>query len=149
MNPPFVIPECNITLENVLQMYDAMPKKPIDYDLASGLLGTIFEATIRRHYRMIAAYVEIVNSQLAGYLVLSAPFQPLPAEPPYEDQYQLFLQLSQAVNEAEVKQSGKHHDLPPPALYVHPIYVFHKARASWNPKPLNLASVIRCYFDSS
>ena len=150
MLPPFVIPECNITLENVLRMHADMPDKPIDYDLASGLLGTIFEATIRRHYQMITAYMEMSISLLAGYLAQIAAFQSLPGEPPYEDHYRLFVQLSQAVLDSEVKRSGRYPDPPPAALYVHPVYVFHKARASGIPeKPFNLVSVIRFYFDSS
>ena len=44
--PPFVIPECNISLENVFAMYRAMPDGRIDYDRASELLGTVCAKTI-------------------------------------------------------------------------------------------------------
>ncbi len=148
--PPFVIPECNISLENDLRMFTVMPNGPIDYDSASELLGTICEKTIRRHYRMAAAYIEIAVSLVAEYLVQIAVFMSLPGEPPYEDIYELFLKLTQGVYESEVKRSGTYLDIPPPTLYLHPVYVFNKSRTSWNlEKPLNLFFVIRFYFDSS
>ncbi len=150
MLPPFVIPECNITLENVLLMYKAMANKPIDYGLAGELLGTIFEETIRRHYRMIAEYIEMTTTLLAGYLAQKAPFLSLPGKPPYENVYELFVQLSRTVCDSEVKRCGRYRDQPPAVLYFHPVYVFNRARASGSrEKPLNLDSVIRVFFDSS
>lgn len=150
MLPPFVIPECNISLENDLRMFTSMPNRMIDYGFASGLLGTICEKTIRRHYRMITAYIEITVSLIAEYLVQITVFMSLPGEPPYEDLHELFLKLTQAVYEAEMKLSGAYCDFPPSTLYLHPVYVFNKSRTSWIlEKPLNLSFVIRFYFDSS
>ena len=70
MLPPFVTPECNISLENTLLMYRQMPKVPIDVERASMLLGTYCEKTIRRHYWMATTYTEIAVSKLIGYLTL-------------------------------------------------------------------------------
>ena len=149
MLPPFVTPECNIGLDNALEMYRAMPDG-IDYDRASELLGTICVKTIRRHYLMILVFTEVAVSLLAKYLALTAPFLPLSAQPPYEDLFMLFVSMMQAVCDSEVKRSGKHHDLPPPTLYLHPVYVIIKSRASQSlKKPLNLSFVIRFYFDTS
>lgn len=148
--PPFVIPECNISLENVLPMVESMPDGRIDYGMASELLGTVCEKTIRRHYRTGTAFLEKTVLLLAGYLVQAAAFISLPGKPPYEDLCGLFTQLTQAVYESEVKRSGTYRSLPPAALYVHPVFVFNKARTSWGrEKPLNLSFVIRVYFDSS
>lgn len=150
MLPPFVTPECNISLENDLRMYEAMPDGRVDYGFASELLGTICEKTIHRHYQMVVIFIEMAVSLLARYLVQVAAFLSLPGEPPYEDLHELFMQLTRAVRDAEVKRSGKHHDLPPPTLYVHPVYVFNKSRTPLGiEKPLNLFFVIRFYFDSS
>ena len=148
--PMFVIPECNIGLENVLEMYRAMPDGRIDYDCASKLLGTVCEKTMRRHYLMVVAYTEAAVSLLAEYLALTAPFLSQPGQPPYEDLYAFFVLMMQAVCDSEVKRSGKQHALPPPTLFLHPVYVFYKSRSPWaSEKPLNLVSGIRFYFDTS
>ena len=149
MLPPFVTPECNICLDNALQMNRAMPGE-INYKKASRLLGTVCIKTMRRHYFMVVAFTEVAVSLLAVYLALAAPFVPQPGQPPYEDLLMLFISMMQAVCDAEVKRSGKHHDLPPPTLYLHPVYVSIKSRAHGSgKKPLNLPETIRFYFDTS
>ena len=130
-------------------MYRAMPNE-INYDRASELLGTICAKTIRRHYVMILGFTEVTVSLLGEYLALCAPFTSLPGQPPYEDLLMLFVSMMQAVCDSEVKRSGEHHDLPPPTLYLHPVFVFLKSRTAWTgKKPLNLSSVIGFYFDTS
>ncbi|MCK4515020.1 MAG: hypothetical protein KAU31_07165, partial [Spirochaetaceae bacterium] len=80
----------------------------------------------------------------------TAPFVPQPGHPPYEDLLMLFISMMQAVCGSEMKRSGKHHDLPPPAMFLHPIYVFKKSRTHGaGKKPLNLSMIIRFYFDTS
>ena len=148
--PPFVIPECNISLENVFEMYQAMPDGRIDYDRASELLGTVCVKTMRRHYLMVVSYIGAAVSLLAEYLALIAPFLSQPGQPPYENLFTLFVSMMQAVCDSQVKRSGKHYDLAPPTLYLHPVYVFAKSRSSWvGQKPLDLLCVIRFYFDTS
>ena len=148
--PPFVISECNIDLENVLEMYKAMPDGHIDYDAASKVLGTVCEKTMRRHYLMAVTFIETAVSLLAEYLALAAPFMPQPGQPPYEDLLILFVSMMQAVCDSEVNRSGIHHDPPCPTLYLHPVYVFKKSRTPRRgEKPLNLFCFIRFYFDTS
>ena len=148
--PPFVTPECNIGLENALEMYRSMPYGRINYDRAGELLRTVCAKTMRRHYLMVVAFTETAVSLLAKYLALTAPFLSLPGQPPYEDLFTLFVSMMQAVGDSEVRRSGKHHDLPPPTLYLHPIYFFKKSRTPWcRGKPLDLSCVIRFYFDTS
>ena len=50
--PPFVIPECNITVENVLEYLRTHPGERIDYERASMSLGAIDNRTIVRHLRL-------------------------------------------------------------------------------------------------
>lgn len=150
MLPPFVTPECNICLDNAIEMYRAMPEGRIDYKKASELLGTVCIKTMRRHYLMVVAFTEVAVSLLAGYLSLIAPFLSLPSQPPYEDLFILFVSMMQAVCDSEMKISGTHHDLPPPTLYLHPVYVSIKSRTHGaGKKPLNLSMIIRFYFDTS
>ena len=47
--PPFLIPECNVTLENVLEYLSRDSGEGIDYEQASSLLGALDDRTIRRH----------------------------------------------------------------------------------------------------
>jgi hypothetical protein len=150
MVPPFVIPECNISLVNVFAMYQAMPDGQIDYGMASTFLGTVCVKTMQRHYLMIVSYTGATVSLLAEYLALSAPFLSQPGQPPYEDLFTLFVSMMRAVCDLEVMRSGKHHELPPPVLFLHPVYVLNKPRLAWTgEKPLNLFCVIRFYFDTS
>jgi hypothetical protein len=90
MLPPFVTPECNITLENAVRMFEAMPGGRIYYSIAATLLGTVSRRTIQRHYRMIIAYTEAAVLLLAEYLVRIAPFISPPGQPPYEQLLTLF-----------------------------------------------------------
>ena len=150
MLPPFVTPECNITLEHTFRMVAAMPEGRIDYRYAGTYLGSYCNRTIQRHYRMIVDYTEIAVSFLAGYLALIAPFIRHPGRPPYEQLFPLFLSLMQAIYQAHFQRSGKPYDPPPALLYLHPVYVSRKSRSTGTEKNLlNLESRIRSYFDSS
>ncbi len=150
MLPPFVTPECNITLEHTFRMVAATPEGRIDYRFAGTFLGTICDRTIRRHYRMIVGYTEIAVSFLAEYLALIAPFIRQPGRPPYEQLFTLFLSLTQAMYQGHFERTGRSYDPPPALLYLHPVYVSRKSRSTVMEKNLlNLESRIRFYFDSS
>ena len=150
MLPPFVTPECNITLEHTFRMVAAMPEGGIDYRYAGKFLGTYCWRTIRHHYRMIVGYTEIAVLFLAEYLALIAPFIRQPGHPPYEQLFTLFLSLRQAMHQAHFQRTGRPYDPPPALLYLHPVYVGRKSRSTGKGKNLlNLVSCIRFYFDSS
>lgn len=147
MPPPFVTPECNITLEHTVRMVEAMPEGRIDYAYAGSYLGTFCKRTIQRHYRMLLAYTQIAISLLAEYLAHAA-FIELPGKPPYERWFTLFLMLTQAVCKEQLQRSGITCEAPADWLYLHPVYVHEKSRAAQR-NLLNLASHIRGYFDTS
>lgn len=152
MLPPFVTPECNITLEHTVRMVEAMPEGRIDYTHAGSFLGTFCKRTIYRHYLMLLAYTQIAVSLLAEYLARAAAFIELPGKPPYERWFTLFLMLTQAVYQEQIRRSGITCEAPADWLYVHPVYVHEKSRDTRyaaEKKPLNLASSIRGYFDTS
>ncbi len=150
MIPPFVTPECNITLEHAVRMFKAMPDGKIDFSHANGFLGTANAKTILRHYQMVSAYTELAVSFLAAYLALSSPFLVQPGQPPYERLFTLLLLLMKAMYQAHLQRSGKPCDPPPALLYLHPVYVCKKSRSTGAGKNLlNLVSGIRFYFDSS
>ncbi len=150
MLPPFVTPDCTITLENALRMFQAMPQGQIDYSGAGLLLGTVCSDTIRRHYRMVFALISITVSAFAEYLSLQAPFVPLPELRPDESPLVHVRSLMQAVYEAQVSRSGRYRTAPPVLPYLHLVCVSHKSRSgSRRIKPSNFISAIRFFFDSS
>jgi len=150
MLPPFVTPECNITLEHAFRMVTAMPGGRIDYRYAGNVLGTYCRNTILRHYCMIVTYSEIAVSLLGEYLALIAPFIQLPGQPPYEKLFSLLLSLMKAICQAHFQRSGRPVEPPPALLYLHPVYVSSKSRGAGAGKNLlNLELPIRFYFDSS
>lgn len=152
MLPPFVTPECNITLEHTFRMVAAMPEGRHDYRYAGTYLGTFCKRTIEHHYHMLVAYTEIAVRLMAEYLARVAPFVEQPGTPPYHRLFSLFVELWKAMNEAQVRRSG-HSGTPPPELwYLHPVYVHEKSRrAARRPGKnlLNLAVSIHAYFDTS
>jgi hypothetical protein len=101
---------------------------------------------------MLVAYTAIAVSLLAAYLARVAAFIELPGKPPYERWFTLFLSLTQAVYQQQIRRSGITCELPADWLYVHPVYVREKSRntrCAAEKKPLNLVSSIRGYFDTS
>jgi len=150
MLPPFVTPECNITLENACGMFTAMPYGRIDYSAAALFLGTVCNDTIRRHYRMIFAFCVITVTLLTEYLALEAPFLPLPEARPEESLIDQLSSLMQGACETQLSRSGLYRASPPAVLYLHPVYVSHKSRSELPPlQPSNFVSGIRFFFDSS
>jgi len=148
MLPPFVTPECNITLEHTLRMVTQMPEGAIDYECAGTFLGTFCKRTIQHHYHMLVSYTEIAVRLLAEYLARVAPFIDQAGTPPYHRLFSLFLALTQTVNEAQVRRSGVISTPPPQLWYLHPVYVNEKSRSP-RKNLLNLASNIHAYFDTS
>ena len=81
--PWFVIPECNIRLDLVLNLLQLVERKPdagmrLAYEHGAGVIGSVSERTIRRHLgwvqRLIAASVLEASELLAAL----APFAALP-----------------------------------------------------------------------
>lgn len=125
--PHFVIPECNIDLENVLQYIVLHPDGSVDIEKASQMLGTQDIRTIHKH---ISRAMEIVNkTNLTASEVLAAmhSFASLPAHEGkipieyLEDQAdELFVAANRIV--------GGRIDFIMPVQYVHIVYTFEKAR---------------------
>ncbi|MBE9571740.1 MAG: hypothetical protein IMF11_14015 [Proteobacteria bacterium] len=125
--PHFVIPECNIDLENVLQYIVLHPDGSVDFDDASQMLGTQDIRTIDKH---IARAMEIIKktnltasellSRLPGFATLPAPEGKLPIEYLEDQADELF--------DAAERMIGGRSDFIMPIQYVHIVYTFEKAR---------------------
>ena len=126
--PHFVIPECNIDLENVLQYIVLHPDGSVDFDEASQMLGTQDIRTIRKH---IARAMEIIKKTnlraseilaiLPGFGSLPAPEGKLPIEYLEDQADELFA--------AAERMIGSRADFIMPVQYVHIVYIFKKARS--------------------
>jgi hypothetical protein len=126
--PPFVIPECNITLDNVLRYLEAHPGQPIDYDAASAALGSYDERTLKRH---ILAGVETIRRAgvLAGELLafLSA-YAHLPSMKVGDTELGNLGVLCGELHEVAQKVSGGPTRAVAHAVFVHLVYVHSKCR---------------------
>ena len=84
-----MIPEWNITPDNVLAMRIKNPEGKIDYDEASWLLGSYDKRTIRRHYNLINEILPKAIIVLVEYGGAIPTFASLPASEPGHDLYEL------------------------------------------------------------
>jgi hypothetical protein len=125
--PHFVVPECNIDLENVLQYIVLHPDGSVDFDDASQMLGSQDIRTIRKH---IAKGMEIIKktnltasellAELPGFATLPAPEGKLSIEYLEDQADELF--------DAAERMIGGRSDFIMPVQYVHIVYTFEKAR---------------------
>ena len=128
--PPFVIPECNITLENVLGYLNAHPGQPIDYDAASAGLGSYDQRTLKRH---ILAGVEMIRRAgvLAGELLaLLSAYAHLPSMKVGDTELGNLQVLCGELHEVAQKISGGPTRAVSQAVFVHLVYVHSKSRNS-------------------
>lgn len=125
--PHFVIPECNIDLENVLQYIVLHPDGSVDFDEASQMLGTQDIRTICKHIASGMKMIKKTNltasellSELPGFGALPAPEGKLPIEYLEDQADELFA--------AAERMIGGRADFIMPVEYVHIVYTFKKAR---------------------
>lgn len=146
--PPFVIPECNISLENDFIMLNEMGESNLDIDKAGNILGTYCEKTIRYHYKLIQSYVQTSTSQL--YIWLSEHII-ISSLPPYNHNIsiiKLYNITYLEILKAEEKKIGCILSIPKKIAFIFPIVFFEKSRKKCH-FPLNLSFVLSWYFDTS
>jgi hypothetical protein len=145
--PHFVIPECNIDLENILQYIVLHPDGSVDIEEASQMLGTQDIRTIRKHISRAMKIVKKTNltasEVLAGmhsFASLPAPEGKLPIEYLEDQADELFVAANRIV--------GGRVDFIMPVQYVNIVYTFEKAR---NPLkiPLNRVFHVLLFNDTS
>jgi hypothetical protein len=144
--PPFLIPECNITLENCLKMVKEGRK--VNIDRACELLGTYCERTVRRHFRQLNQVLQQTigwtMSWLAGFPLVAC----LPVSKPGKTLYEELLDMYQALLSARQKITGYCSENP--AIIQLPAYIFvlTKARNTCS-IPLDLVCLMKVLFDTS
>jgi hypothetical protein len=144
--PPFLIPECNITLENCLKMADG--KGNLDIDDACEILGTVCERTVRRHSRQLKKVLQLTINWITTWLAEYPLVAFLPGKKPGKTLYEDLLDTYQALLSANQKMRGT--IARPPAIIWLPSYilVLTKARTA-SLLSSDLVCLINILFDTS
>ncbi len=125
--PPFLIPECNITLENVLEYVRSRPGRTIDYEQASLVLGAIDDRTIVRHLRLCRRMVAEGCLQLCRVLASLPSYATVPESgmgTPVVDYLDV---LVEEADEA-ARRMGRRGAAVGSATYLHAVYVAERSR---------------------
>ena len=128
--PPFVIPECNITLENVLECVRRRPGEKIDYERASLMLGAMDNRTIGRHLRLCRLIVAEGCLQLCRILASVPSYATVPEAGmgiPAVDYLQV---LVEEADEAARRMGRRVVGMGAgPICYAHALYVAERSRS--------------------
>lgn len=147
--PSFVIPECNIRLDLVVQLMERLAEDDeVDYDQAYALVGSACERTIDRHLDWARRLTAATVLEAVELLATLTPFGVLPEVPLGAAALgQLALTLG-ALNAARRSAHGAAAKPITVICCVHFRYVYERARS-----PLSIPSdqALRngCWFDTS
>ena len=128
MLPPFVIPECNIMLCNVMLYLAENPQERINYAKAQLMLGAQDARTMRRHVQRGRGMVEATTVELTGVLSQQLGFALVPEMKPGVGVCE---QLRRTVDEVEAgvgRMGGQREHRISEGVYAHVVYGFERAR---------------------
>ncbi|HYX07062.1 MAG TPA: hypothetical protein VE912_10055 [Bacteroidales bacterium] len=147
--PYFVIPECNICLVNIFAFYkDSQPSGKPDYSKTAGILGTVDERTIKRHYNMVATYIRQTIVEIAHFLSSIPNLTVLPDfKPGHNNEIRNFFQYLSLLNLAMEKAGIQ--TKTEPVRILHRTYVLHKIRKFCPVIPMNLVECSATPYDTS
>lgn len=126
--PHFVIPECNIDLENVLQYIVLHPDGSVDFDEASQMLGTQDIRTICKHITRGMKIIKRTNLRASEILAILPGFGSLPT-PVGKLSIEYLEDQADELFAASERIIGGRADFIMPVQYVHIVYTFNKARS--------------------
>jgi len=146
--PPFVIPECNITLANVWRYIVRYPDGVIRYEQASFILGSYDNRTIRKHILLGWRMITTVNLGLMQFLSSLPGFAALPKLKAGKSAYSHLVLMVEQARLAAVRMGVAGYKVAPVIGFVHGAYVVEKSRK--RPKTtLNRVFQALLYFDTS
>jgi hypothetical protein len=105
--PEFVIPGCNIILDNVLRMYKRYSGSIVDYEDASEILGCWDNRTVKKHLLEIHRIIDKANEELAQTLSSVPQLVPLPEIKPDIKNFEILEVQIDFLNQASEKLRGK------------------------------------------
>ena len=134
-----MIPECNITLENVWRYIALYPDGSIHYEEAGIILGTLEDRTIRRHILLGWRMIQKTNLSLSELLATFSGYAQVPELKAGESGYAHLNLLVEEAKRAAVRMGVSVFEPTAAECYVHAVYVFEKCR---NP----LKTALNCVF---
>lgn len=145
--PPFLIPECNITLENVLEYVHRRPGRKIDYERASLVMGAMDNRTIVRHLRLCRLMVAEGCLQLCRVLASLPSYATVPESGMGTPAVDYLDMLVEEADEAAMRMGRRSAEVGS-AAYLHAVYVAERSR---NEPAVPLDRVFRGlqFFDTS
>jgi hypothetical protein len=146
--PSFVIPECNITLENVLEAYTRNPSEKIDYDAASVTMGTMCEATIRTHFTRVSQMIDTACLFLIHFFTTIPQIIKLEKPQIGIERYTQLLQYIQLFEKAIIKAGIPHTGKVLLLKVLHTTYMKERTRSPVK-IPMNLISLYLFFHDTS
>ncbi len=127
--PPFLIPECNITLENVLEYVRRRPGRKIDYERASLVMGAMDNRTIVRHLRLCRLMVAEGCLQLCRVLASLPSYATVPESGMGTPAVDYLDVLVEEADEA-ARRMGFRSATVGLTTYVHAVYVAERSRGA-------------------
>jgi hypothetical protein len=149
MLPYFVVPECNICLVNIFAFYQAcQPSGKPGYAYAAGILGTVDERTIKRHFNMVATYIRQTNTAVAHFLSTIPNLAVVPDFTPDQNNeikhlFQYIAQLNLAMEKAGIQAKTE------PLIILNRTYIQQKSRKIYPEIPMNLVECTAIPNDTS
>jgi len=148
MLPPFVIPECNITLENVWRYITLYPEGPINYDKAAVILGTYDTRTISKHIDLGFKIIKEADLKLSEFLSTFTGYAEVPVMEAGESEYIYLNLLVKEIEKAQERMGLTGYEPVSPVVYVHILYVYKKCRIKLKTS-LNRVFHTLLFFDTS
>ncbi len=145
--PGFLIPECNITFDNVIECLNKMPEK-IDYEYAGRLLGTDCERTVDKHLLEIKEIINKANITLAQWLSQNQNIATIPDQNVNQSDIVYLSDLVKEVNNAQQKLHGSFGDRVQPLSMIKLTYLFEKSRSKIA-KSMSRVLQLSYFFDTS
>jgi len=123
-----VIPECNITLENVWRCIELHPEGRIDYEEVWSILGTLDNRTIEKHILLGRRMIEKSNVILAEVLSSLSGYAHIPELKAGESGYAYLQLLVAEANLTAVRMGVTGYEPTAEIIYVQGTYVWEKCR---------------------
>ncbi len=146
--PPFVIPECNISLENVMMCFLEYPDGFFNFDKLSEILGTFDDRTIKKHIERAIDIFKIATLVISEVLSELPNLSSIPQMKADKTEYRNFETANAALNEPLLKLYGSKYIEIRKDITVFIIYFKKKSR---NPIKSTLNHVFKTliFFDTS
>ena len=148
MLPWFVIPECNIRLDLVLELRKKHPTAGSARDHAYAVIGSACERTIARHLLWVDDNIAAMLLEVNEWVAELAPFTALP---PVRVGEKALAQLRRSVAALEKARQAALTAIGVAFTVIGCVHLAYVAERARSPPPISLSLVFRggCWFDTT